>query len=102
MADFLKAHVSPFIDRKVRTGAKDRGDIANLMAPLAGHITVECKNTARISLGAWATETEAERVNDGAIAGVIAHKRHGKGAAGDQWITMTARDFVAIITGERP
>jgi hypothetical protein len=62
----------------------------------------EAKNTAKINLGTWATEAEAERVNDEALAGVIIHKRHGKGQAGDQWATMPLADLVAILTGKRP
>jgi hypothetical protein len=32
----------------------------------------------------------------------IAHKRHGNNEPGDQWISMTLRDLVALLTGERP
>jgi hypothetical protein len=41
-------------------------------------------------------------VNDEALAGVVIHKRHGKGKAGDQWVTMPLADLVAILTGSRP
>ena len=43
-----------------------------------------------------------ERGNDDALVGVVAHKRHGVGAPGEQFVTMTLRDFVALLTGERP
>lgn len=102
VADYLAAHVSPFIDRKVRAGAKDRGDIANLMAPLKGRIVVEAKDCAKVQLGPWLTEAETERINDGADVGVVIFKAHGKGAAGDQRVLMTLRDFVCLVAGDRP
>jgi hypothetical protein len=101
VADYLKANGFPFADRRVRNGAKDRGDIGGIYAKHQP-IVLECKNTTRISLGSWAAEAETERVNDKALAGVVIHKRHGKGKAGDQWVTLTLADLVAILTGNRP
>ena len=85
----------------MKTGAKDKGDVAGLRAH-GQRVVVEAKNTAKINLGTWAGEAEVERVNDDALAGVICHKRHGKGQAADQWVTMTLRDFAALISGSRP
>lgn len=64
-------------------------------------VVIECKNTSRPSLATWASEVEIERGNDDAIAGLIVHKRHGKGAAEDQWVTLTLGDLVALLTGNR-
>jgi len=88
------------IDRRVKTGAKDRGDIGGLRH-MGERVVIECKDTARINLAGWAAETEIERGNDDALAGVIIHKRHGKGKPEDQWVTMTLADFTALLTGER-
>ena len=99
IADYLAEHVDDRIDRRVKTGAKDKGDIGGLRH-LGQRIVVECKNTSRINLGTWATETEIQRGNDDAGVGIIVHKRHGKGQPGDQWVTLTLADFVALITGE--
>lgn len=101
VADYLKANGFPFADRRVKNGSKDRGDIGGVGTD-AGRLVLECKNTSKISLGAWAAEAEVERVNDEALAGLILHKRHGKGKAEDQWVTLTLRDLVAILTGTRP
>jgi len=101
IADYLKANGFPFADRRVKNGAKDRGDIGGVHAH-GQSVVFEAKNTSRISLGTWASEAEVERVNDEALAGVIVHKRHGKGQAGDQWVTLTVRDLTAILTGKRP
>lgn len=101
VADYLKANGFPYADRRVKNGSKDRGDIGGVHAN-GQPVVFEAKNTTRISLGTWAAEAEVERVNDEALAGVIVHKRHGKGKAEDQWVTMTLADLTAILTGKRP
>lgn len=100
VADYLAAHVDDRIDRRVKTGAKDRGDIAGVRH-MGGRLVIECKSTTRLNLGVWAGEAEVERGNDDALAGLVAHKRHGRGAAADQWVTLTLGDLVALLTGER-
>lgn len=101
IADHLAAELNDdAIDRQVKTGAKDTGDIRGVKIH-GQRIAVECKNTAKINLAGWSTEVEIERGNLDALAGVIVHKRHGKGKPADQWVTMTVRDFAALISGER-
>lgn len=100
IADALANHVDDHIDRRVKTGAKDRGDIGGVR--LHGQrITIECKNTSRTNLAGWATEAADERGNDDALAGLVIHKRHGKGDPLDQWVTMTVRELIAILRGHR-
>lgn len=101
VADYFKASGFPFADRRVKSGAKDKGDIGGVHVH-DQRLAIEVKNTAKISLGTWAAEAEVERLNDEALAGVIVHKRHGKGKAEDQWVTMTLADLTAILTGKRP
>lgn len=100
-ADYLAEHVDDRIDRRPRTGAKDKGDIGGLRH-MGQRVVIECKNAARTELGTWAAEAEVERGNDDAVAAVIVHKRHGRGAPGEQWVTCTLADFVALLTGTRP
>lgn len=96
---YLAAHVDDRIERR-RLSGKDRGDIAGLRH-MGARVVIECKDTAKLSLGPWAAEAETERGNDDAVAGIIAHKRHGRGQAADQWITLTLADFVALLNGNR-
>jgi hypothetical protein len=105
IADYLAAVIDDRIDRRVKTGAKDYGDIGGLRrtpSVAGGRIVVECKDTSAVRLAGWAAEAETERGNDDALAGVVVHKRHGNAHPADQWVTMTLRDFVAVVTGERP
>lgn len=102
-ADWLKQNVSKYIDRKVRTGALDTGDLANLETPDGQKITAELKDYGgRLEAGTWIKEAETERINDEAIAGLVIAKRKGTTDPGSQYVIMTLRDLSAIITGERP
>lgn len=88
------------ICRQTKTGAKDLGDIRGVKIH-GQRVAVEVKNTAKHNLAGWAAEAEVERGNLDALAGVVVHKRHGKGQPGDQWVTLTLRDFVALLSGVR-
>ena len=70
------------IDRRVKTGAKDRGDIGGVRIH-GQRLMLEAKNTARTDLAGWMAEAETQRGNDDALAGVVVHKRHGKGDIAD-------------------
>jgi hypothetical protein len=101
-ADWLRDNLDDRIDRRVKTGSADRGDIGGIRTIGNGRVVAECKDTAKISLGTWQREAEIERGNDDAIAAVIFSKRHGVGDPAQQWVHMTLRDFVAVLTGQRP
>ena len=99
IADYLAEHVDDRIDRRVKTGAKDKGDIGGLRH-MGQRVVIECKNTSRINLGTWMTEAHTAMGNDDAGVALVFHKRHGKGQPGDQWVTTTVDDLIALITGE--
>lgn len=102
VAGYLAECVDDRIERRARNGVKDRGDIGGVRSLSGERIVLEVKNTSRIALGAWWSEVVVEKVNDSAPVGAIVHKRHGKGAAAEQWVTLTLRDFARLIgaTGE--
>lgn len=101
IADWLATHVDDRIDRRVKNGVKDRGDIAGIRH-MGGRIVAECKDYGgRYLLGTWLREVETERGNDDALAGVVIVKRRGEGDPGEQVVVMTMRDFTALLTGER-
>jgi hypothetical protein len=95
------------IERRAKSGAKDRGDIAGVMTVAGGHVVIECKNTARDGLPQWIKEAEIERKNDdevtgATVAGVVAHKKHGSAKAPEQYVTMTLETFVTLLRGGSP
>ena len=100
MADyFALALDDDRIDRRVKTGAKDRGDIAGVR--LRGErVVIECKDYGgQHKLPEWLKEAEAERGNDDASYGVVVWKRRGTADPAEQFVTMTARTFAAIVAG---
>jgi len=100
IADYLAAVLEDDrIDRRARTGAKDRGDITGLRIH-GQRITAEIKNCSRPALSEWVTEAHREAGNDDALAGIVIHKRHGIGDPGRQYVTMTVDDLVSLITGQ--
>lgn len=101
IADYLATHVDDRIDRRVKTGAKDRGDIAGLRVR-GERVVVECKDTTRWTSAAWLAEAETERGNDDAMAGIVIAKRRGIRHPGDQVVLMTVDNLIALLTGTNP
>lgn len=96
VADYLRDNWDDRIDRRVRTGAKDKGDVAGFR--VSGHrVVVEAKNVRRTDLAGWVAEAKAEAANDGAVAGLVVHKARGKGQPGDQYVTATLADLLALL-----
>ena len=99
IADYLRDTLgNPNIDRMVKAGALDKGDIANVRDSHGRLLAVECKNTATMSLPQWEREATAEALNYGAHAGVIIHKRRGTADPGEQWVTMTAETLTKLLS----
>ncbi len=88
------------VDRRVKNGAKDRGDISGIR--LHGQrVVLEVKDCARLALPEWTAEAEIERGNDDALVGLVVHKRHGVSDPLQQWVSCTLAGLVAILTGQR-
>lgn len=97
--DYLKVEWSDIIERMTLSGSDDRGDISNFRVGGSSQhkIAIECKNVGSLSLAGWVKEAQEEAENYGAVAGVVCHKRKGKGQGGDQYVTMTLSDFLTIL-----
>lgn len=102
VADYL-AHVleDDRVDRRVKTGNKDRGDIAGIRAH-GRRVVLEVKDVARLDLSGWVREAHVEAGNDDALVGLVVAKRRGTAKPGEQYVICTLADLVALITGEAP
>lgn len=99
-ADHLRDEVDDRIDRRVKTGAKDKGDIGGLRH-LGQKIAIECKDYGgKIEAGTWIKEAHEAQKNDEAGAGIVLAKRRGTTDPGKQWVLTTLDDLIAIITGK--
>lgn len=99
IADHLAATVDDRIDRRVRTGAKDTGDIGGLRTPDGRRLVIECKDYGgRLQPAAWTAEAHTEAANDQASAGIVIAKRRGTTNPNDQWVLMTLGDLTTLLT----
>jgi len=108
IADYLAKKVDDRIDRRVKTGAKDKGDIAGVRfthhSDIARSHRVVLENKdygGRLLPARWVAEAEEERDNDGALVGLVIAKRKGTTDPGKQWVIGTVDDLVALLTGRR-
>lgn len=103
IADALAHFVDDRIDRRVKTGAADKGDIAGIRHH--GHrVVIEAKNYGgQFKVGPWLDEAESERIHDDAQVGLVVAKRRGITDPLQQVVFMTVSDLIALLTeGERP
>ena len=100
VADFLATRLDDDrIDRRVKRGSDDRGDIGGVRTITGGRVVLEAKNTSRDNLPAWIREAEVERGNDDALIGVVVHKKHGSANPADQYVTMSLETFAVLLEG---
>lgn len=101
IADWLAEHLDDRIDRRVKTGAKDRGDIGGVRHR-GERVVLELKDTARTDLAGWIREAHLEAMNDDARIGVVVHKRRGTTNPADQWVHMTLADLAWLLGADHP
>ena len=102
VSDYTSRRLGESIERRVKNGRNDRGDINGLF--LNGkRIVAECKCCKRTELSEWLKEAEAERGNDDAEYGLVIHKRRGCGekSFGKNFVTMELDTLLAMIAGGR-
>ena len=101
IADHLAAVVDDRIDRRVKTGSQDRGDIGGLRH-MGGRVVIEAKDYGgRLMPGPWIREAETERGNDDALCGLVIAKRRGTTKPGQQFVLMTVDELTALLLGSR-
>lgn len=102
VADYLKeALCDDSIDRQVKTGAKDLGDIRGVKDAMGRPVVIECKEYAgRLHPATWIVEARREAGNAGAAVGVVVAKRQRVQNPGDQWVLMTLEDLATILKGK--
>ncbi|PWH05210.1 hypothetical protein DEO23_14110 [Brachybacterium endophyticum] len=102
IADHLAHQIDDRIDRRVKTGSNDRGDIGGLRH-MGQRIVIECKDYGgRYLVGPWLAEADIERGNDDAGVGLVIAKRRGTTNPADQVVMLTVHDLISLLTGTRP
>lgn len=99
ISDYLRDNLDDRIDRRVKTGAKDCGDIANVRDSHNRRIVIETKDYGgKLNLPQWTKEAHTEADNDGAEVGIVIAKRRGTTNPADQWVAMTVNDLIQLLT----
>lgn len=99
VADYLRDNLDDRIDRRVKTGAKDRGDLANVRDSHNRRIVIETKDYGgKLNLPQWTKEAHTEAHNDNAHVGLVIAKRRGTTNPADQWVAMTLDDLIRLLT----
>lgn len=99
IADFLRDNLDDRIDRRVKTGAKDCGDVANVRDSHNRRIVIETKDYGgRLQPAQWLREAHQEAENDNAHVGLVIAKRRGTTNPADQWVAMTVNDLIQLLT----
>ena len=101
IADWLAEHLDDRIDRRVKRGLKDRGDIGGVRHR-GERVVLELKDTARTDLAGWIREAHLEARNDDARIGVVVAKRRGTTNPADQWVHMTLADLAWLLGADHP
>lgn len=101
VADYLaQALGDDRIDRRVKRGSADRGDIGGLRIH-GQRLVAEVKDVAKTDLPGWTNEAHTEAGNDDALVGVVIAKRRGTTDPGKFWVHCTVDDLLALMTGQR-
>jgi hypothetical protein len=92
IVDFLRLVGVAAAERRALGGNLDRGDIAGLPG-----VVIEAKAEKTFKPAEWLREARAERVNDGALIGVVWAKRVGKTSAADGYVIMEPETLVTLL-----
>ena len=99
ISDYLRDNLDDRIDRRVKTGAKDCGDVANVRDSHNRRIVIEAKDYGgKVHLAEWVKEAHTEADNDDAHVGLVIAKRRGTTNPADQWVVMTVNDLIQLLT----
>lgn len=100
ISDFLRDNLDDRIDRRVKTGAKDCGDIASVRDSHNRRIVIEAKDYGgKVHLAEWVKEAHTEADNDDAHVGLVIAKRRGTTDPGKQWAIMEVEDLIKLLKG---
>lgn len=103
VADYLATALNDDrIDRRVKTGSNDKGDIGGVRTALGERVVIEVKDYGgQLKPAEWVKEAHIEAGNDDAPVGVVVAKRRGTTNPEDQWVLMTLGDLAVLLGGTK-
>lgn len=89
------------IDRQVKTGRYDKGDIRGVKSLSGERLVFELKEYGgQIKPGPWMKEAHIEAGNADAAAAFVIAKRLGTRDPGEQWVITTVDDLLVLLGGK--
>jgi hypothetical protein len=89
------------VDRQVKTGRYDKGDIRGVKSLTGDRLVIECKEYGgKIQAGPWMDEARIEAGNADAAAAFVVAKRLGTRKPGEQWVITTVDDLLVLLGGK--
>ncbi len=88
---WLEAHLGRELERPRAGAPNDRGDLIGL--PL----TISIKNRRTLELSAWVDEMTAMADRNGHQAGVVVHKRTGRGSPAQWYVTTSGELWLPMV-----
>ncbi|GAA5198621.1 hypothetical protein [Microbacterium jejuense] len=89
------------IERRAKTGAKDRGDVTGIRTVLGHRVVIEVKDYGgRLLPGPWLNEAAIEAGNDDAPVSFVVAKRRGTTNPADQFVLMRLADAAVLLGGD--
>lgn len=100
IADYLAANLDDRIDRRVKTGAVDKGDIANVRDSHNRRVVIETKDYGgQLHPAQWLKEAHQEAANDNAYAGIVIAKRKGTTNPAHQYVLTDLATLTRLLKG---
>ena len=88
------------IERRVKNGRNDRGDISGVKTVRGARVVIEAKNYGgEYKVTQWLTEAEIEAGNDDAPIGVVIAKKRGTTDPARQVVFMDTETFARLLEG---
>ena len=92
IVDYLVSRGWRHAERRAKTGALDKGDIAGVPG-----VVIEAKDVAKITLAEFLREAQVEAENAGAMVGAAWIKRRGKASPGEAYVVMDGETFTHLL-----
>jgi hypothetical protein len=101
IATFLNQRLNMnWIERRVKNGRNDRGDIGGVRTVFGSKVVIETKDYGgEIHAATWLREAEVEAGNDDARIAVVIAKRRGISAPGEQYAILTVEHLARLLLG---
>lgn len=99
IAAYMTVRLGRTVERIAAGRALDAGDLSGVYSAEGVPVSVECKAAHRMDIGGWLRQATGAAPRRGTRVAVVVHKRWGRAAPGDQYVTMSLAALCDLLTG---